>query len=58
MISPKHFMVFISRIFFFFKDFSGYVDEDEDEDTFFKKYEKTPVMPTPMALHNISKRGK
>ena len=39
------------------KDFSGYVDEDEDEETFFKKYEKTPVMPTPMALHNISKRG-
>lgn len=40
------------------KDFSGYVDEDEDEETFFKKYEKTPVMPTPMALHNISKRAQ
>ena len=31
---------------------------DDDEETFFARYKKTPTMPTPMAMRDISKKAQ
>ena len=34
------------------------MDEDDDEITFMNRFERTPALPTPLALQNISKRAQ
>ena len=37
------------------RDFS---EEDEDDETFFAKFKKTPTLPTPVAMRDVSKRAQ
>ena len=35
-----------------------FAEEDEDDETFFAKFKKTPTLPTPMAMRDVSKRAQ